>query len=204
MAGACPKCGWQPVSDLRCPRCGVDAARYRAELRTAATAGVLDIEAPKPLAAPAPPPMRPARSPAGFWIRAAAFAIDRAVVAAVLIAVWMAAPVILGTSLVLLGDVSRLLRASLYAFVLLVAVLVVVYPVLFHWLWGQTLGKMAVEIRVVAMDGTPLSLGRAIARQLGSWLSEAAFFLGYVLAGVRSDRRALHDLIAGTRVERLS
>jgi uncharacterized RDD family membrane protein YckC len=29
------------------------------------------------------------------------------------------------------------------------------------------------------------------------------FGLGFVMAGLRSDRRALHDLLAGTRVERL-
>jgi len=30
------------------------------------------------------------------------------------------------------------------------------------------------------------------------------FALGFVMAGLRRDKRALHDLIAGTRVERLS
>jgi uncharacterized RDD family membrane protein YckC len=35
-------------------------------------------------------------------------------------------------------------------------------------------------------------------------LSAVLFGIGYLMAGLRSDKRALHDLIAGTRVERLS
>jgi uncharacterized RDD family membrane protein YckC len=35
-------------------------------------------------------------------------------------------------------------------------------------------------------------------------LSSAIFGIGYLMVGLRSDKRALHDLIAGTRVERLS
>ena len=92
--------------------------------------------------------------------------------------------------------------------------LVAVYPTFFHWRWGQTLGKMAVDIRVVTCrptptspgwltDSGPLTLGCAALRQLASLLSSAIFGVGYLMAGLRRDKRALHDLIAGTRVERL-
>ena len=94
------------------------------------------------------------------------------------------------------------------------AMLVAVYPVLFHWRWGQTLGKMAVDIRVVTCRPTPtspgwlteggsLTLGCAALRQLASVLSSAILGVGYLMVGLRRDKRALHDLIAGTRVERL-
>ena len=40
-------------------------------------------------------------------------------------------------------------------------------------------------------------------RWVGYVLSLLPLFAGYVLAGVRSDKRALHDLVARTRVVRL-
>jgi uncharacterized RDD family membrane protein YckC len=75
--------------------------------------------------------------------------------------------------------------------------------VLSHWIWGQTLGKMALSIRVVTRDGGPLPLGVAVGRQCGFVLSILVLGLGLALAALRADRRALHDLVAGTRVERI-
>jgi uncharacterized Zn finger protein (UPF0148 family) len=33
MSSSCPKCGWPQVEVARCPRCGVEVARYRADKR---------------------------------------------------------------------------------------------------------------------------------------------------------------------------
>lgn len=70
---------------------------------------------------------------------------------------------------------------------------------------GQTLGKMAMGIRVVAADETrPLDLSRATLRTL-LWLVLAIpAGLGFLTALVTSDRRGLHDRVAGTRVVRAS
>ncbi len=77
------------------------------------------------------------------------------------------------------------------------------YSIVFHWMWGQTLGKMALQIRVVSIDGGPLSFGQAVGRYFATFLSAFILGIGFVMAGVRSDKRALHDLLAGTRVEYL-
>jgi len=77
------------------------------------------------------------------------------------------------------------------------------YGIVFHWLWGQTLGKMALQIRVVSVGGGPLSLGQAVGRYFATLLSALILGIGFLMAGIRSDKRALHDLLAGTRVERL-
>ena len=63
---------------------------------------------------------------------------------------------------------------------------------------------MLVGVRVVvgAEDGPP-PLGAALLRFIAYFASAAPFTLGFVMAGLRRDKRALHDLIAGTRVERL-
>jgi uncharacterized RDD family membrane protein YckC len=70
-------------------------------------------------------------------------------------------------------------------------------------MWGQTLGKMALQIRVVSMDGGPLSFGQAVGRYFAAILSALLLMIGFIMAGARSDKRALHDLLAGTRVEHI-
>jgi uncharacterized RDD family membrane protein YckC len=63
---------------------------------------------------------------------------------------------------------------------------------------------MAFRIRVVDLAGGPLSFGQAALRHLGSWLSAVILGIGYLFAAFRADKRALHDLVARTRVERLT
>ena len=68
---------------------------------------------------------------------------------------------------------------------------------------GQTLGKMAVGIRVVPEDdGSSLDLGRAFLRTLMWLLLAVPAGLGFVTALFRRDHRGLHDRFAGTRVVR--
>jgi uncharacterized RDD family membrane protein YckC len=148
---------------------------------------------------------RPDRLAAGFWIRVLAVAIDTAVILGAQAVLYVVASMVFGDRSSIVIPVA----AQVFG-----AMLVAVYPVLFHWRWGQTLGKMAVDIRVVSCrptptspgwltDGAPLTLGCAALRQLASVLSSAILGVGYLMAGLRRDKRALHDLIAGTRVERL-
>jgi len=74
------------------------------------------------------------------------------------------------------------------------------YYVWMHGRWGQTLGKMALGMKVVRTDGDPLGYGGAFLRWLGSLFSAVILMIGYLMAGLRSDKRALHDLVAGSRV----
>jgi uncharacterized RDD family membrane protein YckC len=63
---------------------------------------------------------------------------------------------------------------------------------------GRTVGKAIVGTRVVRADGRDLHVGRAALRVLMMPLSFALFGVGLLLIVIRQDRRALHDLIAGT------
>jgi len=68
---------------------------------------------------------------------------------------------------------------------------------------GQTLGKMAVGIRVVPEgDGSSLDLGRAFLRTLMWLLLAVPAGLGFATALFSRDHRGLHDRFAGTRVVR--
>ncbi len=148
-------------------------------------------------AAETPPAVHaPSAAPAGFWVRAVALLLDYGTVQAVRLSADAAARVLWGDVV----DSSSVLAASVEAFRLLWAIL---YPVLFHWTWGQTFGKMALGIRVVSLSGEELPLGTACVRQLGFAVSVLSLGFGFVIAGLRSDKRALHDLLAGTRVERI-
>jgi uncharacterized RDD family membrane protein YckC len=65
---------------------------------------------------------------------------------------------------------------------------------------GQTIGKMAVGIRVIADGRDSLDGNTAIQRTLAGVLSVVTLGLGFVPALVGSDRRALHDRLTRTRV----
>jgi uncharacterized RDD family membrane protein YckC len=60
-----------------------------------------------------------------------------------------------------------------------------------------------VGIRVVGVDGAPLTVGSALLRYLAYYVSLLPLGFGYLMAALRRDKRALHDLIAASRVERL-
>ena len=73
------------------------------------------------------------------------------------------------------------------------------YLVAFHGRWGATPGKRLMGLAVVTSDGGRLGYLGALRRSLASLLSLLTFGLGYLLI-LTPQRRALHDLIAGTQV----
>ena len=78
------------------------------------------------------------------------------------------------------------------------AVWAFVYSFASHAVAGRTLGKGIVGIRVVAADGSPMSVRQALVRTLAFPLSALLFGIGFLMILVQREHRALHDLIAGT------
>ncbi len=77
----------------------------------------------------------------------------------------------------------------------------VLYQTVFVALYGATLGKMAVKIRVVSLhDGGIPSWGSAFNRALFRILSEMIFYLGFIWAMFDPWNQAWHDRTAGTVV----
>lgn len=72
------------------------------------------------------------------------------------------------------------------------------------WTWnnGQTPGKMALGIRIVKTDGSPISFGVAILRYIGYWVSSIILYIGFLMIAWDSKKQGLHDKIAGTYVVR--
>ena len=133
--------------------------------------------------------------PAGFWIRAVALAIDVVVLTLVQVSFRLMARRLWGAT----AEDSALLHSMTTLFTLIFAG---VYVTVLQAATGQTIGKLVVRARVVLVDGGPVPVGVALLRFFAYFISCVTFGLGYLMAGLRSDKRALHDLIAGTRVER--
>lgn len=109
-----------------------------------------------------------------------------------LLAMWMSAALleVLITDALGFGRSPALTRALLMS----------IAAFFFGWCWthgGQTLGGRAWRLRVERLDGQPLNTPTALLRFVAaiSWLP-----LGVIWALLHHERRALHDLISGTRV----
>ena len=71
----------------------------------------------------------------------------------------------------------------------------------FAWFWtrgGQTLPMKTWRLRLVAADGGPVAVQRALRRFLIALLGFAAMGLGFLWAFVDRDRQVLHDRLSGT------
>jgi uncharacterized RDD family membrane protein YckC len=136
-----------------------------------------------------------AARPAGFWIRVVAFVIDVALFRLVQFSLRFVAARVWGVDV----DDSSIFELTIVVFTVAFAGL---YVTLLHASTGQTIGKLLVGARVVLVDGERVPTGAALLRFFGYFVSFATLGFGYLMAGLRHDKRALHDLIAGTRVER--
>jgi uncharacterized RDD family membrane protein YckC len=109
------------------------------------------------------------------------------------------------------GEVLALLGALLAAMAVVLLVALLYAPLLMARTNGQTLGRMAVGIRVVRAKGQPMTLAYAAYREVvvkgGIWfVSTVTFGLLWVVDVVwplwDEENRALHDFLTDTRTVR--
>jgi len=124
----------------------------------------------------------------GFWIRLAAYLIDGVLLgmidAFVIATIFDVDPQSLDLSW---ADAVSYLMYAAY-FTIGVAV------------WSTTIGKRIFGMSVVRMDGSRVGVGRALVRYLLYSLSALILLIGFIMVGVREDKRGLHDLICDTQV----
>jgi uncharacterized RDD family membrane protein YckC len=65
---------------------------------------------------------------------------------------------------------------------------------------GQTLGKMAMRIRVVSADGSPITSGQAWGRAGMKFILGCLCFIDFIPAFFTLEKTTLHDMVATTRV----
>jgi uncharacterized RDD family membrane protein YckC len=76
------------------------------------------------------------------------------------------------------------------------------YATFFVGKFAATPGKMVCNLKIVTADGGRVSYPRALARYFAEILSGLILMLGYIMAAVDEEKRALHDRICDTRVIR--
>ncbi len=121
---------------------------------------------------------------AGFWIRLGAGVIDLLVLvcAAGIIAYFFPAPIIWLTSGIGISV------AYLFGF----------------WVWrGQTPGKMAVGVKIIRTDSSPIKWQCALRRFLGYIVSLVTLFVGFIWVAFDDRKQGMHDKIADTYVVKL-
>lgn len=132
---------------------------------------------------------------AGLVTRLLANAIDAVLVVASFVALWATGAFVLDSVFGVVPDgetgVGWLLGAGAWS----VGVLWVSLATT-----GRTLGGAVLGLRVVRRDGTPLAPLRCLARVVVLPVSASVFGLGYLGVIIGRERRALHDVVAGSTV----
>ena len=139
---------------------------------------------PDPFGAAPPPPAQaggPSGPRAGFWQRFAAALLDGILVGVVSQIFQLADP--------LVGSLLGLILGITY------------YTMLEGGPKGQTLGKMALGIRVIDLArGGPIGYGRGFIRYIGRIASFIVLFLGYFWMLWDPEKQTWHDKFAGSVV----
>ncbi len=132
---------------------------------------------------------------AGFWLRLAAYFVDGFILSCLIVVIVM----VLLPNYPELYDLPKETREQYYpAFYLALSAL---YHMLFTASAAQaTPGKMIVGIKVTTAGGGRVGLIRAAWRYISYAFSYATCGIGFLMAGITPQKRALHDYIAGTVV----
>jgi uncharacterized RDD family membrane protein YckC len=128
-------------------------------------------------------------NPAGFWVRLGAAILD----------------------MIFLFLVSGFITAIVYQEFLMenepiTTILEMLYSLLLPVFWyGYTVGKRAVGIRIAREDGEKVGVGTMLMRNLVAGLVYVltlgiGIIVSAFMVGLREDKRAIHDFIAGTYV----
>jgi uncharacterized RDD family membrane protein YckC len=78
------------------------------------------------------------------------------------------------------------------------------YFIAFTTVGGQSIGKMALGIKVISQEESAVPIGRATLRTLAYLVSALPLGAGFLPCVISADRLALHDRLAHTRVVRPS
>ena len=133
---------------------------------------------------------------AGFWVRLAAISVDSLIITIATMAI--AVPL-----LILTGGLAQLAQGQEPSPVVSLAQIVITlgyFVALTASRHQATIGKQMFGIYVVPAKGGKVSVLRSTGRFFAYILSYVTFFIGFIIAAFHKEKRALHDLLAGTVV----
>jgi len=129
---------------------------------------------------------------AGFWMRFWAYLLDLIVIGSI--------------DRLIVNPIFRLLNIPLMEYHMFAPISIVTaitfyaYFVLMTRFFNQTLGKMVFGLKVVDLEGKPLTWGTVIFREwIGRFIS-ATLLVGYIIVAFLPKKQGLHDLFADTTV----
>ncbi|HET7578064.1 MAG TPA: RDD family protein [Bacillales bacterium] len=127
-------------------------------------------------------------SPAGFWVRLGALILDGLIV---------------GIPFMVLGAITGWAEGNQS---LVSNTASTLYSIILPIIWsGYTIGKRICGIRIVKMDGSTPGIGAMLMRVIVAGIIDVitlgiAVIVSAFMVGLRKDKRAIHDFIAGTYV----
>ena len=136
---------------------------------------------------------------AGFFVRLAAYIIDCIIVGIALLVIRIPKFIIY-----LMNPNVFLIKPMLFEFSIfdiVIYLLGLTYFILMTYYYGGTLGKKLFRLKVCNNADEKLSLFTIIYREsIGRYLSGLILFIGYIMIGFDSKKRALHDMLSDTLV----
>jgi uncharacterized RDD family membrane protein YckC len=215
----CANCGRSVLEGARfCPNCGAampmasaDPAFVAAPMPAAPTAMPGPPAAVASSGAGEAPATGAPRVLAGFWRRLWALFLDGFVLGAVF------APFFFLLVFPMLAERANQLSDAESAAGAMVEIWAAMLPIavlggLGRWLYAAlfqsskkqaTLGQMALGIRVTDVEGRRISFARATGRHFAHIVTGLTFGIGYLTMLWTQRKQCLHDMIAGTMVERV-
>jgi uncharacterized RDD family membrane protein YckC len=154
---------------------------------------------------------------AGFGSRLGAFLIDGIIIGVVYS--FIAVPVIAAIGFGVASDVKSMegmsddeaasaamgMAGTIMAGVMTMVLAIYVIQLLYYSILESSklqgsVGKLALGIKVVDLEGNRISFGKALLRSVGKILSGMVMYIGYLMAAFTEKKQGLHDMIASTLV----
>ena len=130
---------------------------------------------------------------AGFWVRAGATILDGIILSPInlLLMYWLTSSAIASPETAGSNQSIAQLIQFIVGFL---------YITLMIWKYGGTLGVHASGLRIINADGSKISYAKSVGRYFAYLLSCFTFGIGFIMVAFDKEKRALHDMICGTRV----
>ena len=136
---------------------------------------------------------------AGFFVRLSAYIIDCIIVGIALLVIRIPKFIIYMMNPDIFFVKPILFKFSIFDIV--IYLLGLTYFVLMTYYCGGTLGKKLFKLKVCKATDEKLSLFTVIYREsIGRYLSGLILFIGYIMIGIDSKKRGLHDILSDTLV----
>ena len=150
---------------------------------------------------------------AGFWQRFLALVIDSILIG--VIRSILVIPILAAAGLSFAGEIQDLetanssdiiaMAAAFFAAAMATAAISSAISILYFSFmesskYQASVGKLALGLIVIDMEGNRIDLGKALLRNFGKLVSGAILLIGYIMAGFTDKKQALHDMIASTLV----